>query len=462
MLKQDLITTHFWRARLLLLAIVLVLAATLIAAFNLIKPLPEGLSYESDEPAVNLSDLNFLTDTTTVENGSSVSRQQIFDTAFKTVEQAKQYILVDMYLFNDDNGGDLGRRLKDALITNKRQNPNIKIDVLADPVNTLYGSNKHQYFEELKAAGINVTEVCLSPLRDSNPLYSGFWRMISWLPKGQFGSTAALNFKADHRKVILADSEGRLVAIIGSADARGSDQKNSNAAWLIKGGFGLSVYEAENAVAKMSGNSLSLLPENLKNDPALGENAFGRAKLLTEGRVQAEALKMINALASGDKLRLAMFYLADSDIARALIKAADRGAVITLILDPNKLNRQTACELYQGSGGRVKARWYRTTGEKFHTKLMIADYAKDNRLAVLTGSADFTRRSLDNFNLESAVRVSLKSDSELAGQIRQYFDNIHNNNDDQTHTVDYEEFADCRLLPRLFMRFQEWSGASSF
>ena len=72
----------------------------------------------------------------------------------------------------------LSDELTDALIAQKRRYPTLDIQVISDPLNTLYGGRPSPHFAQLEAAGISVTLTDLTRLRDSNPAYSAFWRLF--------------------------------------------------------------------------------------------------------------------------------------------------------------------------------------------------------------------------------------------------------------------------------------------
>src|SRR6185295_17570810 len=117
----------------------------------------------------------------------------------------------------------LSAELRDALIERRRIDPQLPILLIIDPINELYGSAPSKDVALLRAAGVQVVTADLDALRDSNFLYSGLWRLCfgwwgsdgrgdGWLPnpldEGADEVTARawgrlLNFKADHRKVIL-------------------------------------------------------------------------------------------------------------------------------------------------------------------------------------------------------------------------------------------------------------------
>ncbi len=400
-----------------------------------------------------------------------------------------------MFLFNDFlvNGEQakqqLSSELTAKLLAKKAGTPDIRIDVLVDPINIIYGGYNSPQLKALSEAGINVIVTDLGPLRDDNPLYSAPWRLAvgwwgnsrrGWLPNPFITNgprvslrsyLAMLNFKANHRKVVLVDNQGELVSIIGSANAHDASSANSNAAVAIKGIFGLDVYKSEAAVAAMSGNGLQPLPPNLVNNQP-GANQYAKVTLLTEQQIRLAALQEINSLSAGDQLALAMFYLADRPVIKALIAAAARGVEIKIILDPAKdafgyvkngiPNRQVAAELLAKSGGKIAVRWYQTRGEQFHDKLMLGVKNQDQTTTVLIGSANFTKRNIGNYNLESDVLISTKTGAGIAQETQDYFNRLWTNADGATFTVDYETYQDDSWFNLARYWLQEVSGISSF
>jgi phosphatidylserine/phosphatidylglycerophosphate/cardiolipin synthase-like enzyme len=164
-----------------------------------------------------------------------------------------------------------------------------------------------------------------------------------------------------------------------------------------------------------------------------------------------------------------MFYLADRDVIEALIEAAGRGADINIIMDINEEafgnekigipNQPAAHELVERSNGHINIRWYHAEGVQYHAKMMLME--KEQETVVIGGSANMTRRNLDNYNLETDVVVTGSNDSETVKNVRSYYQRLWNNSDG-THTLDYSKHkSDSRLL-YLRYRLQEWSGMSSF
>lgn len=86
-----------------ILSLVLVMAATIIYQSN--KSLPEGLSFEGE--LYSAEDVQFLYDLTfEKENGKRESEQQIFKHILKAIDEAEDFIVMDMFLFNGFNDGD--------------------------------------------------------------------------------------------------------------------------------------------------------------------------------------------------------------------------------------------------------------------------------------------------------------------------------------------------------------------
>lgn len=480
------------RYRVYLLVFFLWLAA--VGIFHVFKPLPAGIDYRGREHFIPARDIEFLTDLTYEDPGGILlHRQEIFDTIFTHLDMAQENILVDMFLFNSyvGSGGeayrDLSGELSRRLVAKKENSPRIRIDVVTDPINTVYGGAPSREVDTLREGGINVILTNLRQLRDSNPAYSSFWRIfLQWFGNSDGGGVLPhpfsdqekgvslrsylemLNFKANHRKVFVADSGEGAVTIVSSANPHNASSAHSNVAFLIRNGPWGDVYEAEGAVAGLSGRNI-LHPE----PPGEGGSPFpGAAKVVvvTERRIEEEVLDALDNSGAGDTVWLAMFYLSDRDVLDGLLEASARGAEVRLILDPNRdafgfekngiPNRQTAGELREKSGGAIAVRWYKTHGEQFHSKMVFVDRASGEATAIL-GSANLTRRNLEGFNLELDVSVTADGSHTPMTEIRAYMEKLWDNRGG-TFTVGYEEFADGSFTKALVYRFQEFSGFCSY
>ncbi len=88
--------------------------------------------------------------------------------------------------------------------------------------------------------------------------------------------------------------------------------------------------------------------------------------------------------------------------------------------------------------------------------------AAERRFTAVLGSANFTRRNLDNFNLETDVVISTPQRHPLAAEMNQWFDDLWTNADGRHVSVAYQQFADERASLRWAYRVMEASGWSSF
>jgi len=287
----------------------ILLFAFIIAVWQLHKPLPDGLSYKGQAIPVDDGQLDFLYDLTYLdENGELVHDQEIFDEIISSIEDAQSYILLDMFLFNswlgkaDSSFRSIAQDVTAALIEKKEKSPRIKIEVITDPINTVYGGDQSLVIMAMREAGIHVYVTDLKPLRDSNPIYSSFWRMLlqwfgndtwpQWV-RHPFSETenkislrsylTLLNFKANHRKTFLADSGETFVSIVSSANPHDSSSAHSNVAIKITGGsFAQELWESERAVVKMSNSDLYNFPQKDSSKRI----ATTTVQLLTEGKIK--------------------------------------------------------------------------------------------------------------------------------------------------------------------------------
>jgi hypothetical protein len=327
----------------------------------------------------------------------------------------------------------------------------------------------------------------LARLRDSNVFYSPFWRLVpQWLGNstagGRFANPfrddstslrsllALLNFKANHRKVAVADlPSGDLAAMVASSNPHDASSGHSNVALLFGGRAARELLESELAVARFSGWS-GVLPEVGDREVEVADGGGLAVRVVTEQAICESLVAALRDLGPGDTVDLAMFYLAERRTVAALLLAAERGAAVRVLLDPNRdafgrqkdgvPNRPVAHELVRRSGGRIEVRWYRTEGEQFHTKLVALRRAED--LVVSLGSANLTRRNVGNYNLEANVEVRSKRHSPFDQELTSYFDRLWLNADGASYSEEFERFADPSRLRYWRYRLMEATGLSTF
>ncbi|NWN92611.1 phospholipase [Marinobacter adhaerens] len=472
----------------------LLLTLTGVGIYHTCKPLPPGISYKGETH--NLSDAALLVDATYHYRDGTESRDhEIFDEILRLIRQAESFILVDMFLFNSSSPEDtehrnLAEQLTEALIRRKKQRPELEVIVISDPLNTLYGGSVSPWFQALRQAGIPVTETNLEPLRDSNPAWSAIWRLCcqwagnnpegGWLPNAvgtqpvTIRSYLALpNFKANHRKVLVTDEGDALRAVVSSANPHDGSSRHSNIALSFTGPAVTDILESEKTVLAMSGRSsqaLDTLIHKADARPSRNHNSAGTIAIKTEARIRDAALEIISSAQSGSRLDLALFYLSHRGVVASLIDAHKRGVDIRLLLDANNEafghqksgipNRQVAMELHRAG---IPVRWCNTAGEQCHSKLMILR-PQAGPTELLLGSANFTRRNLDNFNLETSAQVSVPPDSALAAKAVSFFDQQWQSGPDSNPVMSlpYEHWADDSKLRYWRYRLMEATGLSTF
>jgi phosphatidylserine/phosphatidylglycerophosphate/cardiolipin synthase-like enzyme len=192
---------------------------------------------------------------------------------------------------------------------------------------------------------------------------------------------------------------------------------------------------------------------------------------LTEGAISEALLAQLDAAGRGDTIDVAAFKLADRGVIRALLAAAARGASVRVLLDPGEdeqvttggiPNQPMASELESRSDGAVRVRWYRTHGERFHSTLVMV-YGQE-RLWFMAGSANLTRRSLGDYNLEADAAVEVARSAALAAQLLGYFDTLWSNRAALgiEYSSDFAVFANPSQADYWLTRVMEASGASAF
>lgn len=445
---------------------------------------PSGTSYSS--PKTNVSELRMLYDLTYMKEGKLVHEQRILGEQLDMIRSAKDFIVADIFLYNDYYNTAKyqfprsTQEFTSALIEQKQKYPGLKAYLITDEINNSYSTVLNEQFRRLEENGIKVIVTDSLKVRDSNPLYAGYYRAYirhfgagagGWL-KNPFGDNGPkvnirnylrlLNFKANHRKVLITDQG----AVMSSSNPHDGSSYHSNIAFRFSGEAVRYLLEAEKAVASFSGTEISDVEYH---DNAAPARQGTEVQVLTEDKIKEEILKNIKDTEKGDRIDLGMFYLSHRDIIKQLIAAADRGVKIRIVLDPNKdafgfeknglPNRQTAAELLKKSGNKIEVRWYLTNGEQFHTKIIAIH--KVDKAVFIGGSANYTRRNLDNYNLEVDLMVTVSAGDPLANEFETYFDRIWTNWDG-IYTGDYSEYADDSLWKAVLYRFQEKTGLCTF
>jgi hypothetical protein len=223
-----------------------------IGTWQVHKPLPPGTNVRTAAVAIDPAQLQFLTDLTFIDaNGNRQTQQEIFNAVFALIDEAQTFIVADFFLFNESMGAQTGvhRRLSaeltERLLARKKAQPQLRVLLITDPVNEIYGGSRSEWLSRLRAGGIEVVTTDLTRLRDSNPAYSALWRLAGqWWGNSTdggalmnpFGGQPAavtlrswlslLNFKANHRKGRSSASSPRRTHMMRAALTRTSHSES--------------------------------------------------------------------------------------------------------------------------------------------------------------------------------------------------------------------------------------------
>jgi hypothetical protein len=478
-----------------------------LALWHTHKPLPPGVHVAGAAVSVPAGAMRFIPDVTAMDaDGRMIRNQPIHAATLQLVREARDFLLLDYFLFNDQGGprgsldysnglSPVSQELIAALRQLARAQPGLPILVLVDPINDYYRGTAPPALAALQELGVDVVVTQLDGLRDSNPVYSATWRMLFswWAPTGGEGRLPNLldgygpglrlgallrlpNFKANHRKLALTgDGNGSLLGILASANPHDASSAHSNVALQIEGEALRPLLASELAIARFSGwpgGALESFAAARSAAPAHDAAAAGdtQVAIATEGAIRAALLKRFDATAQGDAIDIAQFYLAEGAVIEALVRAARRGVTIRVLLDPNRdafgfeksgiPNRPVGHALARDGDGAIALRWYRTHGEQFHAKL--AAVHSGHSLWFTLGSANFTRRNLDDLNLEANAVVDTPTGSALAVEVMGWFEALWSNADGVEYTASGDSWPEDSAWRYWKSRFMEASGMSTF
>jgi len=490
----------------------LLLFSPFIVPFFLVdQPEPgAGTSVRGERIVLAPTQASLLVDQTLWDADSQqrVVRQEIFNTILRQIRAADRFIVADFFLWNPWTGKDdsaykqLAEPLARALIARKRSQPNMPILVITDPINRIYDGMAPAYFKEMEAAGIELVYTDLDKLPDSNWIYgtnARFYRKFvpgldeadSWVNKPRFpnpfdpeGESVSatqfgrlLFFKANHRKVLITGSQARgLEVVVSSFNPADGSSAHSNLGVLLQGAVARTALESELGVASWSAEDVDAVEalsreirqraDALKAPTVSGDMTV---QWLSEGGIHERLLELLDRAGQGDRLDIALFYFSDRDVVSALEDALERGVSLRLLMDANRdafgrekngiPNRTVAYELMKKAGdSKLDIRWADTHGEQFHPKALALYREGESEGSLLLGSANWTRRNLEDLNLEAGVCI--EGGDALMEAYHGFFKRAWNEG-----SLEYEAFAvegwEARWKYALY-RVQEWTGLSTF
>ena len=258
-----------------------------LVSCSTIKTPPEGVDYES--PVRDSKNVDFLYDLTYLDKDGNIKYdRKIWDATYEVVDNAKDYLVIEMFLFNDiynkdvDKFPEFAKEYTRRLVKKKMENPNLKVYILSDENNNLYGAFEHPLITEMKNAGIDVIDVDIYKLKDTFPWYSPIWRSVikpfgnpqgkGWItnfygpmwPKLTLRNLfRALNVKADHRKIFLNEDK----VVIASANIHDPSYFHENVAISADGEITKDILRDLQLVAKFSGGNIDVSSESEAKKP---------------------------------------------------------------------------------------------------------------------------------------------------------------------------------------------------
>lgn len=385
------------------IALVAVLAAwASIALWNAAKPMPPGTRVTSFTARLAESQIALIQ--------NSPEHRDIEARELAAIDHADDLIVIDQ--------APVSRALGQHLLLRKRQRPNVKVVLIADPLDEDHGGTPAEYLSTLEASGVIVARARLDRLRDATALYSAFWRMsVGWWsdpydePAGGLRSALRrLNLKRDHRQLIVADDgAGGWVSLVPGNAA-------GDLAVQISGGLARDIIESELRIAAWSSGD-----DRLPSAPA-GYRGVGSidARFLSEGAIRAGLIDALGSARAGDEIDLATRALGDRPIITALLEATARGAHVRVLLDASaEPNRAVASELSHAGGGLAEVRWSNPAHNAVPASFLLVRRRGEYWLSA--GAADFTRLSLGDLNLGAAVELKLPERSPTARSLADYF-----------------------------------------
>ena len=283
-----------------------------------IKNPPLGINYES--PIRETENAEFHYDLTYLDKDGNIQYDRnLWDATFKVVDNAKDYLIIEMFLFNDlynkdkEHFPEFAKKYTERLVKKQEENPNLKVYILADENNNFYGAFEHPFIASMKNAGINVIIVDIFKLKDTFPWYSPIWRTFikpmgnpqnkGWItnfygdmwPKLTIRNLLrALNVKADHKKVFLNEKE----VVVSSANIHDPSYFHENIAIYTDGPIVKDVLHDLQLVAKFSDSEINVDDSNKETKSKIEIDLADKTKIRKDtmniGNLEDKNNDMIN------------------------------------------------------------------------------------------------------------------------------------------------------------------------
>ena len=262
-----------------------------LAFWNSVKPLPPGTRVTSLGARLDDSQVEVLYD--------SAERPAVLEHEFTAIDLAEQIIVLDR--------SPVGREVAQHLLARKSLRPNLKIVLIANPLDEVYGGTPAQYLSTLERAGIIVARVRLNRLRDVLPWYSALWRLcVAWWSDpfdetpgavGLLSKLRMMNHKSDDRQLVVADDGAggwRSIIIAGTKGDIGME---------LHGGLAHDIMASEQQIAAWSTGDDRLPPLPPAQGRGLGSID---ARFLTEGAIRGALVDALATAGGADQISVSV------------------------------------------------------------------------------------------------------------------------------------------------------------
>lgn len=377
--------------------------------WNVVKPLPAGTRVSSLTARLAESQVSFLDDVQIPGNPLKC--------ALELIDHAEQLVIIDQ--------SPLSFGVAQRLLTRKIQRPGLKIVLLTDSRNEVYGGTPAKTLNSLEESGIIVARTRHERLRDSNPLYSSVYRLaIAWWndpfeePAGAVSLGSELrrfNLKSNQRQLLVADGNGGWSSLIMSAPLGAANSVGATGVvgLQIRGLLAREIAASEIEIARWSTDDDRLPAPPPQQSPGVGNID---ARFLSEGAIRTGLLEALAGVSGGDAVDVMVGRLGDRQIVDALLEAAAHGARLRIMLDPDsQTNQAVAAELLRNVTGSLEVRWV-SSGARF----VMIRHSKDVWLNL--GSANLTRRDLGDLNLASNLELRMPARAAPARAATDHFE----------------------------------------
>ncbi len=337
---------------------------------------------------------------------------EAFPAILSAIEEAKESILVHMFIWREDG---IGRKMAEALLAAAERG--VRVTVEKDRYGAVLEAAEESRLSFLHRRLTLTERIKASALAHLYAPYAGGWKKEAESTlynrlTGHENVTVADSFRADHSKFYIMDGRVLFLGGINIEDK----ECGADLCGRVYGDYMVRA-EGRDTVA-------SFLRAWQGGDILYGDLSFPHNRKETGRQLMEEHyLSLINA--AERELLVVMAYL--SPLPRflgAILDAAARGVRVRIMIPSsanfqNDTNRKAVCRLLKESGGLVEVYLSR---KMLHTKLVLSEKE------ISLGSTNITKKAfcqLDELNLcikngESPLALALKEDLafELAAAVR--------------------------------------------